>query len=107
MATRRNMNKAYILCVTTYLIYTITVSTTGAVLIGTLYEIVVERRISERRSFEPSFIQNTAAKTRYHILPNYWSLYVNISRSRLSCGLWRRSTAARLLRLWVRIPPET
>jgi len=36
------------------------------------------------------------------------SLYVHVSSGRSQCtrGLRRRSAAARLLRLWVRIPPE-
>ena len=48
MATRRNMSEPYVLCVITYLTYTITVSTTGIIFIGILYEIIVDRRLSER-----------------------------------------------------------
>jgi hypothetical protein len=33
-------------------------------------------------------------------------LHLAMNRSQWSRGLWRRSTAARLLRLWVRIPPR-
>jgi len=47
VATRPNTIESYILCVITYSSYTITVSTTGAILIGTLYEIIVQLRLSE------------------------------------------------------------
>jgi len=103
MATRRNMSEPCILCMITYLSYTVTVSTAGAILIGTLYEIILQLRLSERWSFEPSIIQNIAAKKRYHILSNHWLLYVNINRSQRPHGLRRRSTPTRLLGLWVRI----
>jgi hypothetical protein len=36
---------------------------------------------------------------------NYFNLITNIRRSQWPCGLRRRSSAARLLRLWVRLPP--
>jgi len=38
-------------------------------------------------------------------LLNYRILLISISRSQWPRGLRRRSAAARLLRLWVRIPP--
>jgi hypothetical protein len=36
----------------------------------------------------------------------YCQSYDYVSRSQWPCGLWRGSTAARLLGLWVRIPPR-
>jgi hypothetical protein len=47
--------------------------------------------------------------------PQFWGIafdrlnpfmanYINLSRSQRSCGLKRRCAAARLLRLWIRIP---
>lgn len=41
MATRRSTIESHILCVIIFLIYTVTVSTTGAVLVGNVYEIIV------------------------------------------------------------------
>jgi len=67
------MSEPYVLCVITYLTYTITVSTTGIIFIGILYEIIVDRRLSERWSSEPSITQNIASKnvTLYFPITGY------------------------------------
>jgi len=50
-------------------------------------------------------IKTTGILVYYFSLGNYFCFHWNVSRSQWPRGLRRRSSAARLLRLWVRIPP--
>jgi hypothetical protein len=49
---------------------------------------------------------HTHAHTRTHARTHTHTLYFGGSQSQWPRGLRRRSAAARLLRLWVRIPPR-
>ena len=62
-----------------------------------LYEIVISKQ-RIRSSFITNFVVLNFLKLFYTVILDY-------SRSQWPRGLRRRSAAARLLRLWVRIPP--
>ena len=64
-------------------------------------EVGQNKKITQERNFQFRLVLQTVRKKRFRYTKE------DVSRSHWPCGLRHRSSAIRLLRLWVRIPPGT